>query len=128
VSALAGYTAVITLIGLTYPFATIAFWGAIALVGGPIFGLAGNWWFRNADPWRSAISAGLMGGVFIAEGWYMLTIIQDSKAGWVSIGIGVLFASLLPRSWNVRFRTLAALIPITLLGIMVFTLLARFSS
>jgi len=128
VMALAGYTAVITLLGLTYPFSTIAFWCAVALVGGPIFGLAGQWWRYTTGSWRHAASAALMGGVFIAEGWYMLTIIQDTLAGWVSILIGGLLAILLPHSWKDRSRSLAALIPIVLLGIGAFALLARLTS
>lgn len=128
IMALVGYTAVITILGLTYPFSTIAFWGAIALVGGPVFGLAGQWWRYTIGSWRHATSAALMGGVFIAEGWYMLTIIQDTLAGWVSMVIGMLFAILLPHSWKDRFRSLAALIPIVLLGMGAFALLALLAS
>jgi len=128
IMALVGYTAVITMIGLAYPFSTIAFWGAIALVGGPVFGLAGQWWRYTIGSWRHATSAALMGGVFIAEGWYMLTIIQDTLAGWVSIVIGMLLAILLPHSWKDRFRSLAALIPIVLLGMGAFALLALLAS
>ncbi len=128
IGALAGYTAVITLLGLAYPLSTIAFWGAIALVGGPIFGLAGWWRRRPADAWPHAVSAALMGGVFIAEGWYMLAVIQDALSGWVSIAIGGLFALLLPRTWKARSRSLAALVPIVLLGIAAYALLARLAS
>jgi hypothetical protein len=126
--ALAGYTAVISVLGLTYPFSASAFWGAVGLAGGPAFGLAGQWWHHSGGSWRHAISAALMGGVFIAEGWYMLTIIQDPLAGWVSVLIGGLLAILLPRSWKDRFRCLAALIPIVLLGIGVFTWLSRLAA
>jgi hypothetical protein len=128
IMALAGYTVVITVLGLTYPFSAMAFWGTVALVGGPVFGLAGQWWRHPTGSWRHATSAALMGGVFIAEGWYLLTIIQDMLAGWVSIVIGVLFAILLPRSWKDRFHSLAALVPIVLLGIGAFALLARLTS
>ncbi len=128
VGALAGYTAVITILELTYPFSTIAFWGGIGLVGGPIFGLAGQWWRYHADSWRHALSAALMGGVFIAEGWYILTINQDALAGWVSIAIGGLLAIFLPRSWKDRTRSLAAFIPIVLLGIAAFAWLAQLGS
>jgi hypothetical protein len=123
VMALAGYTAAVTALGLTYPFTTIVLWGAVALVSGPLFGLAGLWWRSLTSSWRHAAGAALMGGVFIAEGWYWLTIIQDSVAGWVSIVIGVFLAILLPRSWKDRFRSLAALTPIALLGIGAFALL-----
>jgi len=128
VMALAGYTAVITVLGPNYPFSTIAFWGAVALVGGPIFGLAGQWWRNTAGSWRHAASSALMGGVFIAEGGYMLTIILDTLAGWVSIVIGVLLAILLPSSWKDRSRSLAALIPIVFLGIGAYALLGHLTS
>jgi hypothetical protein len=128
VGELAGYTAIISILGLTYPFSTIAFWGAIGLVGGPIFGLAGQWWRWNSDSWSQAISSALMGGVFIAEGWFMLTVNQDALAGWVSIAIGGLLAILLPATWPSRFRSLAALIPIVLLGIAAFALVGRLTS
>ncbi len=128
VMALIGYTAVITVLGLSYPLSTIAFWGAIALVGGPIFGLAGQWWRYAASSWHKAISAALLGGVFIAEGWYMLVYIQDTLAGWVSIIIGGILVILLPRTWQARSKALIALIPISLLGIGAYALLARLTS
>lgn len=125
VGALAGYTVVVTLLGLTYPFSTIAFWGAIGLVGGPVFGLAGYCWRHTGDSWRHAAGAALMGGVFIAEGWYMLAIIEDALAGWVSIATGGILAMLLPRSWPGLSRALAVLVPIVFAGIGVYALLAR---
>lgn len=128
VSELAGYTAIITILGLTYPISTIAFWSAIGLVGGPIFGLAGQWWRWDNDAWRQAISSALMGGVFIAEGWFMLTVNHDALAGWVSIAIGGLISILLPRTWLGRSRSLVALIPIVLLGIAAFALIGRLTS
>ena len=128
VLALLSYTIVAAVLGYTYRFSAIALWSSVALVGGPVFGLSGYWWRHAANSWRTAIGSALMGGVFIAEGWYELVKIQDKPAGWVSILIGIIMVIFLPRSWKDRRRSFAVLLPTVLLGIGAYALLALLTS
>ncbi|MDR3573459.1 MAG: DUF6518 family protein [Anaerolineaceae bacterium] len=120
--ALAGYTLAAGALGFQYPLSALAFWGAIGLVGGPLFGAAGRAW-RSADIRQRVIGLALLGAVFAAEGWYTLRVNQDVLAGGLLITIGVLLALLLPRSGKERLYTLLAMIPITALGIAAFALI-----
>lgn len=95
----------------------VIFWVGIALVGGPLFGVAGRWW-RDAREWRRVAGAALLGAVIIAEGVYLLQNVppEDRAAGWVEIAIGVVVPLLLGRSNRDRLLGLAALLPALLLG------------
>ena len=51
------------------------FWGLGALVGGPVFGVAGHWW-RGPVHRRRAIAIGLLGAVAVAEGAYNVLVVD----------------------------------------------------
>ncbi len=95
----------------------VIFWIGIALVGGPLFGAAGRWW-RDTREWQRVVGAALLGAVIIAEGVYLLQVVQpeDRAAGWVEIAVGVIVPLLLGRSNRDRLLGLAALLPALLLG------------
>ena len=101
---------------------TLLFWVVLALVGGPIFGLAGSWWC-DRHRLKQAAGAALLGGVFLAEGADILINIQRMRvAGWVSIGFGVVLPLLLGRSLRGRLFGLLALVPVSVVGFAVYEL------
>jgi hypothetical protein len=121
--ALAGYTLTTATIGYAYTVSAFAFWGAVGLVGGPVFGAAGRGW-RSPDIRLRVIGLALLGGVFAAEGWYYMNrSLQDFLAGWLFIAIGLLLAVLLARSNKERLYTLLVMLPITMVGIGVYALI-----
>ena len=103
--------------GISFSFAGAAFWGIVALIGGPVFGLAGNWW-RSVRLYRQVVAVALLGGEFITEGIYYLLVIPEHKAasGWVMMAAGLLLIILLARSKRVRWYALFALPLAILLG------------
>jgi hypothetical protein len=93
------YVAAHILVDASADSGTVVFWIGAALVGGPLFGLAGHWWraadardadARDADTsgwrdapvwgqrwgrWRRAVGAGLLGAVIVAEGLFLLQVV-----------------------------------------------------
>jgi hypothetical protein len=123
--ALTGYTLTAGALGYPYTLSAFAFWGVIGVIGGPIFGAAGYAW-RSQDIRQRVIGLGLLGGVFVAEGWYYMSpYLQDFLAGWLFIAIGLLLALLLARSFKEKLYTLLVMLPITAAGIGVYALLGR---
>ncbi len=81
----------------------VAFWTACAIVGGPIFGVAGR-------SWRSG-GLTLLAGVFIAEGLYAYAYQQHHYlAGALWIAIGLALAS------RGQWRWLGLIVPLGLAG------------
>jgi hypothetical protein len=95
----------------------VIFWIGIALVGGPLFGVAGCWW-RDSREWRRVVGAALLGAAIIAEGVFLLQVVQpeDRAAGWVEIAVGGGVPLLLGRSNRDRLLGLVALLPALFLG------------
>jgi hypothetical protein len=94
---LAGYFIAGTLWGVPYARLIILYWAGVAIVVGPLLGLAGRWW-RDARQWRRAVALALLGGVFVAEGIYTLLVNSHLSVGWPLIGAGMLVPLLLGRS------------------------------
>lgn len=93
-----------------------AFWGATAIVGGPILGAAGARWRDERRPKR-VVSFAVLGGVLAAEGGDLFrNAPRMHAAGWVSIGVGILTSLLLGRSLKDRLHGLLGLFPLALLG------------
>jgi hypothetical protein len=126
------YVAAQVIVDASSPVGMIAFWVGTALVGGPLFGVAGYWWrgahgWRDAQAWgqwRRAVGAGLLGAVIVAEGLYLLQIVpaDDRPAGWVEVAVGLIVPLLLGRSTRDRLLGLLALLPALLLGLVGFAL------
>ena len=66
---IAGYYLVDYLQGVRTTGSLIAFWTACAVVGGPVFGIAGQLW-RTAAPRLKGLGMAALAGVFVAEGLY----------------------------------------------------------
>lgn len=76
-----------------YPSSTslIVFWGAAALVVGPLLGLGGYWVSKRRAP-LAAIGVGAMSGVLVGEGAYGLAYIAETTYPpywWGSIFVGL---------------------------------------
>ena len=90
----------------------IVFWGAAALLVGPLLGLGGYWVKDRPGP-LAAIGVGAMSGVLVGEGAYGLAYIADTTYPpywWGSIGVGLtlLLVVAVQRLTSLRDRVLAA--------------------
>lgn len=104
----------------------LVLWGEIALVAGPLAGIAGHWW-RGEHPSRRVAALAFLGGVFVAEGLYFFLIISDHLAGWGWIVIGTLLPLVCGRSTRDRLFALLVLPLLTLLGFVAYLVIAWFS-
>jgi hypothetical protein len=102
------------------------FWGLGAVVGGPVFGVAGYWW-RGPIHRRRAIAISLLGAVAIAEGAYNLLVVDHATVGVAFIVAGLLVPLVFGRSREDRLGGYVALLPciaLGALGYVVFTWVA----
>jgi hypothetical protein len=114
--ALAGYHAMIQLrYGYGPSTSSLLLWGVAALVGGPVFGLAG-WSWRFETGWRRAAAIGLLAAVAIAEGIYLILILPEALVGAAFVLVGALAPLVLAHSVVDRGRAYVAVIPALVLG------------
>jgi hypothetical protein len=97
----------------------VILWIVAAVVGGPVFGLAGRWW-RDDRPWHRAVGAGLMGAAAIAEGLYFGVVLGYTSVAIGAVAIGVVMPLVLGRRPGDRVRGLVALAPCVVLGVVGF--------
>ncbi len=126
VLALVGYDAMILLrYGYGPGASSTVFWGIGALVGGPVFGIAGTWW-HTGPPRRRAIAIGFLVAVFVAEGLRNALMLAYPAAGSAFIIVGLLLPLILGRSRGDRVGAYVATVPLLglgVLGYLVFMLL-----
>jgi hypothetical protein len=116
VFALVGYYGMIQLrYGYGGSTGSLAFWGLGALVGGPLFGVAG-WSWRSGAGWRRAAAIGLLAAVPIAEGIYLTRILPDVTVGLGFVVVGLLVPLLFGRTSADRWRAYVAVLPALVLG------------
>jgi len=116
VLALVGYYAMVQVrFGYGASTSSLLLWGSAALVGGPVFGIAG-WSWRFETAWRRAVAIGLLAACAIAEGVYLVRILPDPAAGAGFVVVGALIPLALGRSWIERGRAYVAVIPAVALG------------
>ena len=107
VGAVLGYYAAAVVAGAAAGASIMAIWIGTALVGGPVYGLAGRWW-RGEPGARRVLAIGLMGGILIGEGTSTLLRIPELAAvGWVEIIAGIALTIVLGRSARERILGLA---------------------
>lgn len=114
---LAGYYAVNVLQDVGTTASLVVFWTACAVVGGPVFGAAGQLW-RAGKPLGVAVLA----GVFVAEGAYALLLQERRYAAgvlWIAIGAAIALAS--SRERGGRLRWLAVTVPLGIGGEVLLT-------
>lgn len=66
IGAVAGYYMAANLSGTGVSMSAVAIWIGAAIVGGPVYGIAGRWWHDERRSRRAAAIA-LMGGILSAE-------------------------------------------------------------
>jgi hypothetical protein len=103
----------------------LVIWSGTAVVGGPVFGLAGRRW--RVDTGRSRVLAiALLGAVFVAEGAYTLIAIPNlGPTGWVEVLVGLGVPFLLGRDRRERLSALVRLVPLSLLGLLAYEAISR---
>lgn len=115
--ALVGYYGVVELrFGYGGSTGSLLFWGIGALVGGPVFGVAGRTWRADADHRRRAAAIGLLAAVFIAEGLYLVPLLSDPRVGAAFVTVGVVIPLVLGRSRADRLGGYVAILPMLVLG------------
>jgi hypothetical protein len=103
----AGYYVVAGVSGAPMSTWTTAFWFAVALVAGPLYGVAGRWWHDEKRTFR-VIGVALLGGILVAEGLYLMLVLHYFWSGGVMFASGLIATALLARRGD-RLMTLAAL-------------------
>jgi len=91
-------------------------WGTGALVGGPVFGVAGRTWRADPDHRHRAAAIGLLAAVFIAEGVYLVTILPEPLVGMGFVVVGAGIPPVLGRSRQDRLGGYVATVPMLVLG------------
>jgi hypothetical protein len=116
VFALVGYYGMVQLrYGYGGSTGALVLWGIAALVGGPVFGVAG-WTWRFEDGWRRAAAIGLLAAVAIAEGIYLSRILPEPSVGAGFVIVGLVVPLVFGRSWRDRGRAYVAVLPALALG------------
>ena len=106
---LVGYVFGANIRGYASGSSLIIFWGAAALLAGPLVGVCG-FWARSGRGLRPAVGVGVMSGVLIGEGIYGLTFIIDSTYApywWGEIVAGILLAAWVASRGSDRLRKAA---------------------
>jgi hypothetical protein len=129
--ALIGYYALTQLrFGYGGSTGSLVLWSIAAIVGGPVFGVAG-WTWRVEDGWRRAAAIGLLAAVAIAEGFYLIAIIPEPAVGAGFVIVGLCVPLVLGHTVGERGRAYLAVVPALALGVagyMVFLWLATLTS
>lgn len=116
VLALVGYYATTTVrFGIGGGTSSLVFWGLGAIVGGPVFGLAGHSW-RTGEHRVRAIALGLLAAAFLAEAGYHLVVLGEPPvaAGFAIVGLAV--PLVFGRSRQDRLGAYVAAVPALALG------------
>lgn len=106
---------------------SLLLWGTGALIGGTVFGIAGQWW-RRGRPWQVAASIGVLAAVFVAEGAYQIRIQPDAAIGLGFVIVGLVIPLVFGRSWGERLRGYVAMLPALALGALGFIALIAFAN
>ena len=94
---------------------SLIFWGLGAVVGGPVFGVAGHEW-RLGPPRHRAVAIGLVAAVAIAEGIYNGVVLASTSVAAGFVLAGLCAPLLLGRTRQDRLWGYAATIPALALG------------
>jgi len=130
--ALAGYYAAALIEGTPVAISTVLVWTGTALVGGPLFGIAGGWlrdeasWLVGEVPWRRIAALALLGGAVAAEGIEGVFIHPAGNPGsvdlvaWAMLFAGPLVPLLAGRTVRERLLGITAATVVVLAGLAAF--------
>jgi len=118
------YSAVSTARGVYYAGGLASEWTFVAIVAGPIVGLAASWlrWSR-AKPLLVAMAVAAPAAVLIGEGVYGLTAIADTTSPvywWLQIAAGVAFVTIVCVRMLRRREYISLAVALTLTGAALF--------
>jgi hypothetical protein len=91
-----GYYGAAGLAGAPMSTWMMAFWLGVALVAGPLYGVAGRWW-RDEKRALRVIGVALLGGVLVAEALYLTVVLQYFWSGGVMLAAALVAAIVLAR-------------------------------
>jgi hypothetical protein len=91
-------------------------WLGLALVAGPLFGVAGHWWRRSDDARRRVAGLAAFAGLFGMEGLVYAWKLHYGPQAWTCLGLFILAPLLMARAYKERALTLGAAIPCALLA------------
>ncbi len=103
----AAYYGSAAITGASISVRNVALWAAVALIAGPLYGVAGRWWRDDRRAFRVS-GVALLGGVLLAEGLYIVLVLRYYWSGSTMIVAAVIAAILLAQR-NDRLRTLLVL-------------------
>ena len=112
----AGYYVAAGLAGAPMSMWMTAFWLGVALVAGPLFGVAGRWWHDERRAFR-VTGVALLGGVLVAEGLYLMLVLQYFWSGGVMLAAGLIAAALMAQRDDLLFTLLALPAPALAAGL-----------
>ena len=92
-------------------------WLAIALIAGPILGIAGMLVRTDGRIWVRAVAVDLIGALFIGEAIYQATVNHDGAVAAMLAVIGAFLPSLFARSWIDRRWAAIAWVPVSVAGV-----------
>lgn len=122
-AALVGYFVAAALVQAGISTSTVAIWVGVAVVGGPVFGVAGRWRATGSER-RAMLGVALLGGVYLAEGIFTLWQVPHmALAGWLSVLVGVVITLLLPRDRDARLPTVVLVVPLAAIGVVGYALI-----
>ncbi len=110
-----GYFVTAMLSGAPVTVFPVSVWCVVALVAGPLYGLAGAWWRRDERRLR-VVGIALLGSVFLAEGAFLVLVNGYWGSGLTLIGIGVISAVLMSRPHDRALALLALPVPAVAAG------------
>jgi hypothetical protein len=91
-------------------------WFGLALVAGPLSGVAGHWWRRSADARRRVAGLAAFAGLFGMEGLTYAWNLHYGPQAWTCLALFILAPLLLARTHKERAWTLGAAIPCALVA------------
>jgi hypothetical protein len=116
VLAMVGYYAMTELrYGIGGGTSSLLFWGLGAIVGGPVFGVAGLAW-HDGPVRQRGMAIGLVAAVAIAEGLYHAVVLAEPAVAAGFIVVGLVAPLVLGRSREERLTGYAATLPGLALG------------
>ena len=112
----AGYYGAAGLAGAPMSTWMTAFWLCVALVAGPLFGVAGRWWHDESRVLR-VIGVALLGALLLAEGLYLMLVLQYFWSGGAMLAAGLIATALMARRDDLLFTLLAVPVPALAAGV-----------